>query len=87
MTLVALKKGKDHQNQMAQISICAKLNSKLQVRQFCDWLRRENANKAFIVSYYPHNLDNKVKVTKIYQFIKVLSMMYLCQFGQNLAIG
>ena len=41
----------------------------------------------FIDLYDTHDLENKIKVTKILSFLKVIPMIYLIEFSQNLAIG
>ena len=41
----------------------------------------------FIQLYDPRDLENKIKVTKIWSYIKFLLMVYLCKLGQNLAIS
>ena len=40
-----------------------------------------------IALYDPGDLVNLVNVTKILSFNKVLPIMLLCKFGQNMAIG
>ena len=34
-----------------------------------------------------HDLENKVKVTKMLSALKLVTIIYICKFGENLSIG